>query len=137
MIQTQILAVRVTGYEPLKRKLTVLSNKEYYRGLFRDELSKLLQHGAYYAATITHKETGHLAASHTWEYDSHRMRGRIFIDRRVAYARGSTVQWPVIYGVYEHARGGSHAFYDRTYKEFILPQGLKGLKTMVERVHTA
>jgi hypothetical protein len=40
--------------------------------------------------------------------------GRIYIDPTAVNPRG---QRPEEYGVYEHARGGSHAFYERTIKE--------------------
>lgn len=73
-----------------------------------------------YAVSITHVWIvwgGALRASHrvglptlTENYG----RGEIFIDPAAMNPRG---QRPSIYGVYEHARGGEHAFYDRTVKE--------------------
>jgi len=82
-----------------------------------------------YASKITHIYTGLLARSHRWEYNSHTMKGRIFIDQRAVRRQGfTTVAWPKVYGPYEHGRGGSHAFYERTYREAgpeIMNEGLK------------
>ncbi len=69
--------------------------------------------------------TGHrfaIQVTHVWKYlggglrAAHRMevkglRGRIYIDPRAVNPRG---QRPAVYGPYENARGGEHAFYDRT-----------------------
>jgi len=65
-----------------------------------------------YAKTITHRDTTALQASHLGEV--HGLQGRIFINPSAINPRG---QRPSVYGELEHARGGSHAFYDRTVAE--------------------
>ena len=66
-----------------------------------------------------------VAITHVWKYlggglrASHRMAvegasAKIYIDPSSVNPRG---QKPSVYGPYEHARGGTHAFYARTVKE--------------------
>ena len=65
-----------------------------------------------YAESITHVDTGALTRSHLGEvYATH---GRVYINPSAINPRG---QRPETYGPYEHARGGTHAFYDRTVAE--------------------
>ncbi len=66
-----------------------------------------------YAVAITHVDTGSLRASHRIEVKG--LRGRIYIDPSSVNPRGRAR--PAEYGVYEHARGGSHAFYQRVVDE--------------------
>ena len=66
-----------------------------------------------YAVAITHGDTGSLRASHRVEVSG--LRGRIYIDPGSVNPRSG--QKPVVYGPYEHARGGSHAFYQRVIDE--------------------
>lgn len=55
--------------------------------------------------------------------NAHRMRvdeleAMIYIDPAVTSPRrGKRKYRPAVYGVYEHERGGEHAFYDRTHEE--------------------
>ena len=65
-----------------------------------------------YAKSITHIDTSALQASHLGEV--YGTRGRIYINPSAINPRG---QRPETYGPYEQARGGSHAFYDRTVDE--------------------
>ena len=66
-----------------------------------------------YAVIITHVDTGSLRASHRMKVSA--LQGQVFIDRNAVNPR-SRVK-PAEYGVYEHERGGGHAFYERTAKE--------------------
>jgi len=66
-----------------------------------------------YAVAITHVDTGALRASHRIEVKG--LQGRIYIDPGSVNPRSG--QKPVVYGPYEHARGGSHAFYQRVVDE--------------------
>lgn len=76
-----------------------------------------------YVVAITHVDSGALRASHRMEIKG--LHGRIFIDptspginRRRGRRRASqTALRPAVYGPMEHARGGSHAFYQRTERE--------------------
>jgi len=65
-----------------------------------------------YATVITHVVTGALRASHRAGYFNYR--GVVFIDSGAVNPFGDR---PSVYGEYEHARGGSHAFYERTVRE--------------------
>lgn len=77
-----------------------------------------------YAVAITHvgrydrmgvpgkKIGGSLRASHRMEISG--LEGQIYIDPNSV---NPLKQKPVVYGVYENARGGEHAFYDRTVNE--------------------
>lgn len=65
-----------------------------------------------YAITITDVLTGALRASHRAGYFNYR--GVVFIDPGAVNPFGDR---PVVYGEYVHARGGSHAFYERTVRE--------------------
>jgi len=70
-----------------------------------------------YAVNITHvgkyEGGGALRAAHRMEVDG--LEGQVYIDPGARSPRGKTP--PREYGVYENARGGDHAFYDRTVAE--------------------
>lgn len=66
-----------------------------------------------YAVSITHVDTGALRASHRMAIEG--LQGRIYIDPNTRNPR--TGESPAEYGMEEHARGGSHAFYGRTIEE--------------------
>lgn len=129
--QSLFLEVRITGFYKAKAALEMLANRQFYRGMFRDSLTYMLSGARDYASSITHRITGMLAESHEYEYDSHLMRGWVYINPRVVYATGSTLRWPRIYGVYEHARGGSHAFYERTMREAMPDLANSGIRVMI------
>lgn len=66
-----------------------------------------------YAASVTHVDTGALRASHRMEITG--LRGMIYIDPSARNPRSGAR--PAVYGAAEHARGGDHAFYQRTMDE--------------------
>ena len=66
-----------------------------------------------YAVAVTHVDTGALRASHRVHLRG--LEGVISIDPAAVNPRSR--KRPAEYGVYEHARGGSHAFYERTVAE--------------------
>ena len=68
-----------------------------------------------YALAITHVDTGALRASHRMSIESGGLWGRVYIDPMTRNPR--TGQRTAVYGPYEHARGGSHAFYERVVTE--------------------
>lgn len=78
-----------------------------------------------YAITITHAITGALRASHHAGFFNYR--GVVFIDPGAVNPFG---QRPSVYGEYEHARGGAHAFYDRTVREAGAPIMRTGLSIL-------
>ncbi len=67
-----------------------------------------------YAVAITHRLTGALAASHRMKV---KFRPYGFEIRPDPHAVGPRGRFPAEYGIFEHRRGGEHAFYDRTYAE--------------------
>lgn len=85
-----------------------------------------------YAISITHVDTGALRASHRVELVSARQVGIISLDRSARNPRSGALTSE--YGVYEHDRGGSHAFYKRTADEFGHSAGMAGLNVLVESV---
>lgn len=66
-----------------------------------------------YAVYLTHVDTGALRAAHHMAING--SRGEIYIDPAAARSDG---QRPSDYGPFEHERGGSHAFYERTVDEY-------------------
>lgn len=64
------------------------------------------------AIGVTHVDTGSLKASHRMRLEAGGLRGVIYIDPGAVNPRSG--QKPAIYGLGEHARGGSHAFYEVT-----------------------
>ena len=81
-----------------------------------------------YAVVITHVDTGALRAAH-------RMRvmgaeGRVYIDPAARNPRSGEL--PMVYGEIEHARGGSHAFYQRTV-EAVTPQIRKHVNRLLSK----
>jgi len=73
-----------------------------------------------YAVQITHvgKYEGGGALKSSHRMDVQGLEGMVYIDpEAVSPRRGAKKPKPVMYGVYENARGGEHAFYDRTIEE--------------------
>lgn len=66
-----------------------------------------------YAGNITHEDTGTLRTSHWMEMDG--LEGTLSIREGVRNPRSGKLSSE--YGPFEHNRGGSHAFYERTYSE--------------------
>ena len=78
-----------------------------------------------YAISITHVLTGGLRAAHTVGLFNYR--GVLFIEPSAVNPFG---QRPAIYGEWEHARGGAHAFYERTVREAGAPIMRTGLSIL-------
>ncbi len=135
MTQTIELEFKVANFKRTRAILDKLSDRGYYRGLFVATLKPLIWSLWNYARKITHvRLTGSLQRAQAWEYDSHKMSGRIYLNPRIVYATGSTLRWPARYGVFEHNRGGEHAFYDRTMKEAADDEVAATLRVMVKRL---
>ena len=85
----------------------------------RGALGQAVQRGTMrahrYAVLITHVDTGALRGSHRMRMERRGLRGVVSIDRSTRNPRSDAR--PYQYGVYEHDRGGSHAFYERTVEE--------------------
>ena len=80
------------------------------------------------SGSMTHIDTGALRASHRMEFSSKGKTARalIFIDPTAVNPR--TGRRVAEYGFYEHARGGSHAFYGRTFDFYRRGGGRRFLK---------
>lgn len=81
-----------------------------------------------FAIAATHVDTGALKSSHMMEVDG--LRGRIFLSPGAVNPQG---QRPAVYGVYEHDRGGSHAFYELT----VADHGQQVTSRAVEKIRAA
>ena len=84
-----------------------------------------------YAANITHKWTGTLAASHRLQFTTGlgQVRGTLHVDPGAV--NPITGKRAEMYAFYEHRRGGSHAFYERTFAEFNRDRGLRYMSYML------
>ncbi|KPK91508.1 MAG: hypothetical protein AMJ88_13450 [Anaerolineae bacterium SM23_ 63] len=67
------------------------------------------------AVVYTHVVTGSLRGAHHMVIENQGRRGRIFINPQVINPKTKTR--PAVYGVEEHERGGSHAFYHMAVEE--------------------
>jgi hypothetical protein len=111
------LQFKIGNYARVARLAKELAGGEKYRGYIRDTITGALKDITDYTKSITHKETGLLSSAITWEYNSHSMQGRLFISPRYVRAVGNRLHFAWIYGAYEHARGGDHAFFQRAMNE--------------------
>ena len=66
-----------------------------------------------YAVSISHVDTGAMKASHRMQIRG--LEGRVSLDQTARNPRSRVPTHE--YGAHEHQRGGSHAFYERTYHE--------------------
>lgn len=78
-------------------------------GEFGEAVDFAVKHALAYAIRVTHVDRGWLKASHRGRRAG--LKGMVYI------APQGGEDDPAEYGPYEHARGGSHAFYDRTIEE--------------------
>jgi len=112
------LSLTARNYDRVRAAISRMSEYEWYRGIIRDTAHEVLGEWARYSKGIVHKLTGHLAEAITWDYDSGRSEGHVYISNRIVFRRGqSSLQWPYMYGPHEHNRGGDHAFFDRTMRD--------------------
>lgn len=82
-------------------------------GAFGKAIKDITMSAHAYAVKITHVDSGALKASHRMKIEQQGYRGVISLDGRASGPNGN----PAEYGPYEHGRGGSHAFYERTVRE--------------------
>lgn len=80
------------------------------KGAFGRAVKHLTIGARSYAVKITHVDSGGLKAAHREKISD--LRGEVFIGP----GSGPSGR-PSVYGPYEHARGGDHAFYERTQDE--------------------
>lgn len=83
----------------------------------RDALTALHRHATQITHVGKYPGGGALKNSHRIDWEGG-LEGQIYIDpSSVSPRRSSRKYRPAEYGVYENARGGEHAFYDRTVAE--------------------
>lgn len=113
-----ILEIRLANYYRLRNALSELG--PLYRGAFRDSIQEALFVLRNYAQRITHRQTGTLARSHTVFYNARALSGYVYPDpaylKPSVQGQGKSLSASE-YAEYEHARGGSHAFYERAMVE--------------------
>lgn len=98
----------------------------------RDAIAALHRHAVQITHVGQYTGGGALKSSHRMEIEG--LEGKVFIDpRSVSPRRSKRRNKPSDYGVYEHARGGEHAFYDRTIEEI----GGEVKARFIDRVTTA
>lgn len=83
-------------------------------GAFSRAVGRAAESAMRYARELSHIDTGELQGSHRARYVGSK-RAEVYIDPSVINIKGRR---PGLYGEYEHARGGSHAFYARTVSEY-------------------
>lgn len=95
------------------KRMALLQPRSGLGRAIRDATTKLHR----YAVSITHVDTGTLRAAHRMDYSESGgiARGRIFIDPNAVNPKSK--RKASLYGPFEEARGGSHAFYGRTISE--------------------
>lgn len=95
----------VRQLEALQQELARLAHEVDPQGGVRDTLTLAVGMLHRYGSAIVHVDTGRLKNSLFWDVTTNRLRS--------SAAWGTNVQ----YGIYENARGGDHAFVDRTARE--------------------
>ena len=98
-------------------------------GAYGKAIKRMTVMGHAYSMRVTHVDTGATKSAHRMELS--RLEGSIFLD---PYARRGDGKAPAQYGPYEEARGGGHAFYNRTVREQGDQIGGEGLKILVEGI---
>ena len=87
-------------------------------GVVDEEIKRLVIGSNRYAMYVTHVDTGALRASHRMYLRP--MEGEVSVSMDTYNPRsGRAVH---VYAEFEHARGGSHAFYARTVAEYTKPE---------------
>lgn len=124
-----VLRVNLVNYYKVRSQLEALESR--YRGAFRDTIKHMLNVMRDYAEQITHVETGTLASSHEIYYNPRRLSGYIYVGD-LQKLRGNSRQIASEYGIYEHRRGGDHAFYERALNEMGHQIGWEGIRMMID-----
>lgn len=122
-----MLYVRMTNYYKVRDAL--MRTNRLWRGAFANQIRRTLYILRNYSSFITHRESGTLAKAHRVYYDTRRMRGWVYPSPAYAKERyKGKVQFANVYAVFEHARGGGHAFYARALEEMGPEVAMSGLK---------
>lgn len=106
------MGVQIYGIQRAQAGILRAANAARVDGGLRSAVKGATVTAHRYAVSITHVDTGALKNAHA--IDVRGDRGQIYISPS---ARRSDGRHPAQYGPHEHARGGSHAFYERTVRE--------------------
>lgn len=104
--------VDIQGIEDARRAMEQAVRAMKPNDAFGKALKATTEHAYLYARQITHIDTGALRASHRMQFFG--KYAEIYPDPTAV--RGDNKR-PAEYGIYEHNRGGTHAFYARTVLE--------------------
>ena len=120
--------------EAQKHALRIL--RENRKGGWLDgAIRRALFSAHYYAQIITHFDTTALRRSHIPEmnYQRDHIQGRLFINRSTRNPKHG--ESPYKYGIVEHDRGGSHAFYERTFEKLVRDRQLEKIAGGLTRAY--
>lgn len=106
------MAVRIEGIREAQQAVLRAAEAGKPSGAMGAAIKDVTLAAQRYAVAKTHVDTGALRASHVVKVANNR--GEVFLNPS---ARRSDGRRPAEYGVYEHQRGGSHAFYERVIRE--------------------
>lgn len=106
-------SVGIYGIDAVDRALKDAAKAANKAGPLGEVVFAAAQHAAAYATEISHVWTGALQESHSIDQAG----GRAVVYPNPAVINPISLKSPAEYGPYEHARGGSHAFYARTINE--------------------
>lgn len=126
------LHIDVTQFYRARDMIRMANDGNTYRGMFKDYIEKRLPLVVERVKKLTPVKSGELQKSHMWQYDSHRMEGRIFINPRAVWLEGrSTIRWPKVYGPIVHDRWKAFYADAMPYAERLFRDGFR---TAVERI---
>lgn len=106
------MPVSIQGIQQTQAQLNRLAANNQPNSVVGAAVEGATQAAHRYAIYVTHVETGALKGAHT--YTVHGARGEVYIRPDAVRSDGRR---PAQYGPFEHARGGTHAFYARTVSE--------------------
>lgn len=119
--------VDIQGIEAARRSMEQAVKAMKPNSAFGKALKATTQHAYMYARQITHIDTGALRASHRMQFFG--KYAEIYPDPLAVRGDGGM---PAEYGIYEHNRGGDHAFYARTVAEDGDAAAQSGLRLLVK-----
>ena len=105
------MSVTIQGADEVQRALDRAARVAQQGGALQGAVGAAARQTHAYAVDLSHVDTGALRASHVIEQRG--LRAVIYPSPAVTNPRSG--KSPAEYGPYEHARGGSHAFYARTF----------------------
>ena len=109
--------IQIRGNKEAQRAMTVAANAVQPQGGLGRAIQFVALGAIQYAMRVSHIVTGALRSAHSPEFTSggNLSRGRVFIDPAAINPMSGK---PVTdYAAIEEARGGAHAFYERTVSE--------------------